>query len=165
MKHQMDIDEQVYYGDVNGATGMTNNRLVTNVANVANGAMGTPAWTTKTPAEILADVNTALATTWANAAWAVIPDRLMLPPAQYSYISTQLVSAAGTVSILKYLEDNNIVAQRGKKLAIYPLKVVDRCGRRWNHRHAFSGPDDGLYEGEEVCQVPDDAAGEDAGAV
>lgn len=128
MKHQMDIDEQVYYGDVNGATGITNNSLVTNVSNVANGAMGTPAWTTKTPAEILADVNTALSTTWANAAWAVIPDRLLLPPAQFSYISTELVSAAGTVSILKYLQDNNILAARGKKLEIFPLKWLVGAG-------------------------------------
>ena len=128
MKHQMDIDEQVYYGDVNGATGLTNNSLVTNVANVANGAAGTPAWTTKSPSEILADVNTALATTWANSAWAVIPERMLIPPAQYSYISTQLVSLAGTVSILKYVEDNNICAARGRKLEIFPLKWLVGAG-------------------------------------
>jgi hypothetical protein len=128
MKHQMDIDEQVYYGDVNGATGLTNNSLVTNVSNVANGAQGTPAWTTKTPAEILADVNTALATAWAAAAWAVIPKRLLLPPNQFSYISTELVSLAGTVSILKYLEDNNILAARGEKLEIFPLKWLVGAG-------------------------------------
>ena len=129
MKHQMDIDEQVYYGDVNGATGLTNNSLVTNVANVANGAAGTPAWTTKSPSEILADVNTALATTWANSAWAVIPERMLIPPAQYSYISTQLVSLAGTVSILKYVEDNNICAARGRKLEIFPLKWLVGAGQ------------------------------------
>ncbi len=132
MKHQMDIDEQVYYGDgVPGAmvaTGLTNNSLVTNVSNVANGAMGTPAWTTKTPAEILADVNTALSSTWAYSAWAVIPSRLLIPPAQFSYISTQLVSLAGNVSILKYLEENNIVAARGQKLDIFPLKWLVGAG-------------------------------------
>ena len=129
MKHQMDIDEQVYYGDVNGATGMTNNSLVTNVSNVANGALGTPAWTTKTPAEILSDVNTALSSTWAYAAWAVIPDRLLLPPAQFSYVSTQPVTLAGSMSILKYLEDNNILAARGKKLTILPLKWLIGAGQ------------------------------------
>ena len=132
MKHQMDIDEQVYYGDgVAGAmvaTGMTNNSLVTNVSNVANGASGSPAWTQKSPAEILSDVNTALSSTWGYAAWAVIPDRLLLPPAQFSYISTQLISLAGSVSILKYLEDNNILAARGKKLTILPLKWLIGAG-------------------------------------
>ena len=129
LKHQMDIDEQVYIGDTSlGVTGLVNNSLVTPV-NVANGASGFTAWTTKTPAEILSDVNTALTTTWANAAWAVLPERLLLPPAQFGYISTQLVSIAGSVSILKYIQDNNLLTTTGKgKLDIYPAKWLIGSG-------------------------------------
>lgn len=124
LKHQMDIDEQVYIGDTTtGDTGLVNNTLVTNASNVANGAAGTPAWSTKTPAEILQDFNAALSSVWAASAYAVIPSRVLLPPAQFGYISTQLVSAAGTVSILKYIQENNLLTTSGRgKIDIYPSK-------------------------------------------
>ena len=59
---------------------------------------------------------------WAESGWAVLPNRLMLPPAQFGYIASQLISSAGTTSILKYLQDNNIVTQRGEKFEILPQK-------------------------------------------
>jgi len=123
LKHQMDVDEQVYIGDTTTLdTGLINNTLVTNVGNVVAGVGGVT-WTLKTPDEILADVNTALTSVWAASAWAVIPGRLLLPPAQFGYISTQKVSLAGNVSILKYLQDNNLLTTTGRgKLDILPLK-------------------------------------------
>lgn len=129
LKHQMDTDEQVYIGDPTlGVTGMVNSTAVT-PANVAQGAQGTTAWTTKTPDEILADVNTALTTVWAASAWAVVPQRLLLPPAQFGYISTQKVSLAGNVSILKYLQENNLLTTTGRgKLEILPLKWLIGAG-------------------------------------
>jgi hypothetical protein len=124
LKHQMDVDEQVYIGDTStGQTGLINNALVTNVSNVANGLGGATAWTTKTPDEILADVNTALSSVWAASGWAVMPSRILLPPAQFGAISTGKVSLAGNVSILKYLMENNLLATSGKgKLEILPCK-------------------------------------------
>jgi hypothetical protein len=107
LKHQMDTDEMVYVGDARcsqgvAATGLVNNALVTNVANVVNPGGGT-AWATKTPAQILADVNEMLQSAWAAAGYAVMPSKILLPPTQYGYISTQLVGSAGSVSILKYM--------------------------------------------------------------
>lgn len=130
LKHQMDVDEQVYIGDTGtGDTGLVNNSLVTNVQNVPNGAGGASEWTTKTPDEILADVNTALTSVWQESAWAVMSDRLLLPPAQFGYISTQKVSLAGNVSILKYIQENNILTTSGKgKLEILPLKWLIGAG-------------------------------------
>lgn len=130
LKQQMDIDEQVYIGDTSmSAYGLVNSQnrsgpdQVTNYSNVANGAQGTSQWTTKTPAEILQDVNMALVSTWQQAGWAVIPSNLLLPPAQFGYIATQLISQAGTVSILKYLMDNNLLTTSGRgKLSIQPVK-------------------------------------------
>lgn len=123
LKHQMDIDEQVYIGDLTqGSKGLTNSALVTPL-NFPNGAGGSPKWALKTPDEILADVNNMLTSTWAKSAWAVMPDRLLLPPAQFGYISTQKVSNAGNVSILKYVLDNNILTTSGQgKLSIAPVK-------------------------------------------
>lgn len=130
LKYQMDVDEQVYYGDTSlSQTGLINNTLVTNVTDVANGASGSPAWTSKTPPEILGDVNELLTSVWAASAWAVIPSRLLLPPAQFGLISTQLVSLAGNVSILKYIQDNNILTTSGKgKLDIFPCKWLVGAG-------------------------------------
>lgn len=123
LKYNMDIDEMVYTGDTDlGYKGLVNNDAVITHAAVANGSQGTPQWTTKTPDEILADVNSLLSATWQAAGWAVIPNRLLLPPAQYSYIVQQKVSQAGNMSILRYLLENNLTAEQGSKLEIRPLK-------------------------------------------
>jgi len=129
LKHQMDTDEQVYIGDTTmGDTGLFNSSLVTNINNVVNGGSGT-AWSTKTPAQILADVNTALNSVWSASGWAVLPNRLMLPPAQFGYISTQTVSTAGNVSILKYIQENNLLTAAGRgKLDIFPCKWLIGAG-------------------------------------
>lgn len=123
LKHQMDIDEQVYIGDSSqNVKGMLNNALVT-PTNFPVGASASSKWNAKTPDEILADVNLMLTTTWAKAGWQIMPDRLLLPPGQFGYISTQKVSAAGNVSILKYILENNILTSSGQgKLTIAPVK-------------------------------------------
>lgn len=130
LKHQMDIDEQVYIGDTSlGITGLVNNSLVTNVSNVAAGVSGFTTWAKKTPDEILADVNIMLTSVWAASGWAVIPGRLLLPPAQFGYISTQKVSNAGNVSILKYIEENNLLTTSGRgKIRINPVKWLIGAG-------------------------------------
>lgn len=124
LKHQMDIDEQVYVGDATtGDTGLVNSSAVTNVSNLPNGAGGSPLWTQKTPDEILADVNAIITSAWQTSAFAVMPTKLLIPPAQFGYISTKTISTAGTVSILKYLLENNILVTSGKgKLEIQPAK-------------------------------------------
>lgn len=130
LKHQMDIDEQVYVGDSNlGVTGLVNNTLVTNVSNVPNGAASSPKWINKTPNEILADLNSMLQSAWAASGYAVMPSNVLLPPAQYGYISTVNVSSAGNQSILKYLLDNNIVKASGKgEISIQPAKWLVGAG-------------------------------------
>jgi len=130
LKYQMDVDEQVYFGDTSlNVTGLVNNSLVTQVTNAANGAAGSPLWTTKTPDEILTDFNTALSAVWTNSAFAVIPSRILLPTAAFGYISTQKVSLAGNMSILKYIQENNLLTTTGKgKLDIFPCKWCNGAG-------------------------------------
>lgn len=130
LKHQMDIDEQIYVGDtVTGDTGLVNNSLVTNVGNLVAGVSGSPNWTKKTADEILADVNYMLTSVWQASAWAVMPDSLLLPPGQFGYISTQKVSQAGNVSILKYIEENNLLTTSGRgKIRINPVKWLIGAG-------------------------------------
>lgn len=123
LKHQMDIDEMVYIGDtVVNKEGLLNSSAVT-TGFVEVGAAGTTEWSTKTPDEILADVNTLLEECWAAAGYALCPSKLLLPPAQFAYITSQKNSLAGNVSILTFLEDNSISLKiNGKKLDIQPCK-------------------------------------------
>jgi hypothetical protein len=120
----MDVDEMVYIGDTSmtGVYGLCNSSAVTHT-NVPAGASGYTTWAKKTPQEILADINLALTTVWQNSAWAVMPSRILIPPAQFGYISTQNISSAGNISILKYIQENNLLATTGRgKLDIFPLK-------------------------------------------
>lgn len=130
LKRNMDLDNIIYIGDSTlGFTGLINSTsLVGSVSNVANGAAGMPQWTTKTPNEILKDVNELLTTAWQNAGWKVLPNRLLLPPAQYGYIAQTLVSSAGNQSILTYLLENNISTKSGTPLEILPLKWLIGSG-------------------------------------
>src|SRR6266566_471485 len=76
LKHEMDIDEQVYIGDTaNGDTGLVNSTVGT-TTNVVAGSFGSTTWAQKSPDEILADINQGLTTVWANSGWAVMPNRI-----------------------------------------------------------------------------------------
>ena len=132
MKHDMDVDEQVYIGDTTmNDTGLLNATGVTptNVAFGAGGGGTVTKWTQKTPAEILADLNTAITTVWAASGWKIMPNRVLVPPAQFGYLSSTIVSTAGNQSILKYLLENNILASSGQgRLEIYPIKWAIGAG-------------------------------------
>ena len=52
----------------------------------------------------------------------------MIPPAQYGYLSTTQINLAGDRSILKYLNENNIVAQSGGSLELLPQKWLIGLG-------------------------------------
>ena len=124
LKHQMDIDEEVYIGDTGKATtGMLNDSTVT-TTNVANGAQGSPTWVTKSADEILTDFNAALTLVWQASGWAVIPTDVRIPPAQFGALAMQKVATQnGLLSILKYVEENNILTAAGRgNLNIQPLK-------------------------------------------
>lgn len=141
LKLQMDIDEQVYVGDATlNVGGLVNNALVTNVANVPNGAGGNPTWATKTPQEILADVNSAIISAWAASGYAVMPNRILIPPTQFGYINSTIVSSAGNQSILKFLLENNIIKNSGGgDLTIAPAKWLVGAGA--GGTIGVSGPD------------------------
>lgn len=129
LKWNMDIDEQVYIGDtLLGVTGLVNNSAVT-PTNVVNGASASPLWSSKTPDEILADVNTLLNAAWAASGWAVVPTELRLPPLKFGYITSKVISAAGSQSILNYLKENSLCnTVAGRPLNIQPLKWLTGRG-------------------------------------
>lgn len=131
LKHQMDVDEQVYVGDSTmGDTGLLNHTSVTNVSNLPNGAGGSSTWALKTPEEILLDVNAVLQSAWAASGYAVMPKKVLLPPKQFGMISTKIISTgAGNISVLKYLKENNIVTASGQgEIDFQPVKWLVGAG-------------------------------------
>lgn len=123
LSYQMNIDQMVYIGSSDvGATGLLNSPLV-GASSVATGISGETEWVSKTPLEILADVNALLSAVWLASAYAVMPSELRVPPNQFALLSSTLISSAGSTSILKFLQDNSIaLAVNGKALNIQPIK-------------------------------------------
>lgn len=127
-KYQMDVDEQTYIGDAKlGAPGMLNNPNVT-TTNVAPGANGTT-WAQKSPNEILADINSLINATWLASAYTFAPTRLLLPPVAFSRLVSELVSIAGSNSVLEFLKNNSLSNTiNGTPLEIYPVKWLAARG-------------------------------------
>jgi hypothetical protein len=140
------LDSMVYNG-TGTHYGIINNTSITR-AGAANGATGHPAWTTKTPAEILYDVNALMVATWAASEYDVtgMCNHILIPPSQYAYIASQLVSTAGTVSILSYLLQNNIGKTQGVDLQIFPSRWCIAAGSASTDRMVgYVNDDDRLY--------------------
>ncbi|HDT6508339.1 TPA: DUF2184 domain-containing protein [Klebsiella aerogenes] len=123
LKWNMDTDEQVYIGDAaKGAKGLLNLSQVTPIN-------ATKTWATSTPDEIRASINQVLSNAWARSAYSKVPEDLLIPPEQYSFLASTIVSSAGNQSLLTYLETNTIAYhQNGKPLNIRPVKWMKGRG-------------------------------------
>jgi hypothetical protein len=108
LKHQMDTDQLVYIGDpVVGTTGLFNLSTVTPV-NVTGGT-----WTSGGAPVIIQQINELIATTWANSGYAIVPNQIRLPPLQMAQLVSTLVSTAGNVSVLRFIQENNLSMTHG----------------------------------------------------
>lgn len=120
MAYDKHMDANVYVGlSEYDTTGLINNPNAT-ASTAADGASGNGNWASKTPAEILADVNTALTETWAQAEYDLqaIPNHILLPYEEYNYILTTMVTDLAGKSIYDYIMENNIANKNGAKLYI-----------------------------------------------
>lgn len=109
-------------------TGLINNANVT-AADVANGANSSPAWTSKTPQEILLDVNGLITGIYTGTLTVEMADTVLLPSAQFLDISTRAVSDNYPMTILAWLKQNNAyTAKTGQPLDIRELRQLDGAG-------------------------------------
>lgn len=114
------MDENVYIGLTDyGTTGLINNADATQTT-AATGAGGTTEWSTKTPDEILADINKAIIDAWTAAEYDLdaIPNHILIPYEQYNALVTTMVTSLAGKSILDYLLENNIARKNGRDLFI-----------------------------------------------
>lgn len=120
MAYDKHMDENVYRGlPTYGSYGLVNNPNITS-ASAATGASGSTNWASKTPAEILKDINDALNAVWSAAGYDLraMPNHIILPHEQFNYIATQPVSGLSEKSILTYLQENNVAAKNNVNLVI-----------------------------------------------
>lgn len=124
------LDQNVYTGiSEYGSTGLINDANVTTTT-AAAGAATTTTWATKTPAEILKDINDALTTAWAAAEYdeSAMPNHIIMPYEQYNYILTTMVTALAETSILDYVMKNNVASKNGKKLFVGGCRWLKGAG-------------------------------------
>lgn len=120
LNYDKHMDANTYVGiAAYGTTGLLNNPNVV-ASNVAMGAAGSTNWKTKTPDEILIDINEAILAGWAAAEHdlSAIPNHILLPYEQYNHIAVTKVSEAAEKTILTFLMENNVATKNGGDLFI-----------------------------------------------
>lgn len=125
------MDQNTYLGFSElGTYGIINNPNVTATTAAATGTGDATTWATKTPDQILADVNTAITSAWAAAGYdnSAIPNHILIDPQNFAYIVSHKVSDAGNISILEFLYQNNIARTKGVDLFIGECKFCVGAG-------------------------------------
>lgn len=125
-----DLDTMTYEGyedlDVYGL--VNNPKVASEVAQ--NGESGEASWKSKTPDEILNDINSVILETWTASEYDLtgMANHILIDPSNYAYIVTRKVSEAGNVSILQYILENNIAKNQGRDLEIVPCRWCTGAG-------------------------------------
>lgn len=130
MAYDKHMDANVYVGISDyDTTGIVNNADVTETT-VDNGAAGTATWATKTPLEILADINNAITAVWAAAEYdtEAMPNHILIPYEQYTYIMNTPVTDLATETILDFVLKNNVAAKNGGSLYVGATKWCKGAG-------------------------------------
>jgi hypothetical protein len=108
-----------------GWTGFTNDANVPATQVAADGTSSGRAWSTKTPDQILRDVNAALNAPQTNTLDTFIADSLALPISAYNELANTRVGDAGSISILTFLKENN---SYGPSLNIVSSRALETAG-------------------------------------
>lgn len=125
------LDQNVYVGiDEYSSTGLINDANVTVTQAAATGTGSARTWTSKTPKQILADINDALTTAWAAAEYdeSAMPNHIIMPYEQYNYILTTMVTDLAETTIYDFIMKNNVASKNGKSLFIGGCRWLDGAG-------------------------------------
>lgn len=119
------LDRRTYAGFA-GNQGLVNNPSLTATALPATGTGNTTPWANKNPVQILGDFNFMALTNWnaSGNAPGALPDRFLIPPAQYIIITQPMAMVGGPsgyASILDYVKKNYFGSAFGIEPEIYPL--------------------------------------------
>jgi hypothetical protein len=116
-------------GNTKGWTGLINDPNVT-AGNVANDGTGASTlWSTKTPDQILRDINDVLTGVYTGSLTVEMADTILLPVARLNYLATVARSSTSDMTILEYLRRNNTyTAITGAPLTIRAVRGLETAG-------------------------------------
>lgn len=117
--------------DEKGWTGFTNMAGVTSAQVAADGTGSTRTWSTKTPDQILRDINEALTAVETGTSETSIADTLVLPTTAYNYIATTPRATGSDMTVLSYLRANNVF---GPNLTILKSRALETAGTSSSRR-------------------------------
>jgi hypothetical protein len=115
------MDRLVYLGR-GGQPGIVNNPAVSATTLSVDGGASTT-WASKTPVQMLLDLNTLIETALSTSGYDQregMPNRQLVPWSVFTVLS-QPMTTAGSISVKKYLEENNSAALSGTPFQINPL--------------------------------------------
>lgn len=122
MAYDKHMDENVYRGlTAYGTTGLVNDPDAAETTVAGNGQTTVSTkWADKTKEQILADINTAIISTWEAAEYdeSALPNHILLPYEQYAYILNTMVTDLAAETILDFVLKNNVAAKNGGSLFI-----------------------------------------------
>jgi hypothetical protein len=99
--------------------------LTATKSNVANGVSGTRTWATKTPDEIIADLNTALTKMFVDTKQLFRPDKIMMSVASKKILETTPRSLQSDMSIMNwFLANNSFINSREQIVDINELAGI-----------------------------------------
>lgn len=134
---QLQMDAQAYLGWTGNSTVGLINATVANggqvvVTNLPTSGTGgnTANWSggQKTPSQILTDMANMCYGPWASSGFAVRPNRMLLDPLNFTYISVTPATTAGSKSILAYFLESYNADTQAPPLRILPLKWLTGAG-------------------------------------
>lgn len=110
-------------------TGLLNDAGVTATTATADGTGSSALWSTKTPDQILRDINAAITGIFTGSNEVEMADTVILPTARILSISTLARSANSDTTILSYLRQNNsYTAETGQPLTIRGSRALNTAG-------------------------------------
>jgi len=124
------VEATTFFGDdtVKDFEGWLDYSLVT-VSNAVNGAGGASEWSSKTPTEIIADINSAISAVWTSTEQLHLPDTVYLPGEQLAYIASTAKGEETDTTILEFVKKNNIYTSlTGKELTFKAIRYLDQAG-------------------------------------
>lgn len=134
-KYEQFIDNLAFLGRAKlGMSGLVNTSSVTALT-AANGAAGTATWATKTPDEILADVNRVLGAIFTASNGIEQADTVLLDQDSYALIATKRLDATMTTTVLEHIQRANIYTIRtGRPLTIRAVFGLETAGAGGSRR-------------------------------
>lgn len=121
MTYDKHMDANAYVGIKKyGSTGLINNPNVTTSNAASTGTGNLTTFKSKTPDQILQDINDAILAVWEAAEYdrSAIPNHILMPYEQFNYLATTRVSELAEKTILTFLLENNVSKQNGTDLYI-----------------------------------------------